>query len=302
MPPLTIEIPWDPNITTIGGFLLTWHGLFTAIGILIGVQVTMRFARATGVDEDDTYTLALIAVPAGIVGARLLYVWEHWSFFSSSPGEIIAITEGGISVWGAVIGGTVVATAFGVWRRYAVRLTLDAAAFGAILGLAIGRLGDLVNGEHLARATDLPWGVVYTDPDSPAFAHSIAVGPHHPATTYEMLLGFLIVAALVPLFFRVLYRYPGVTFMVAASAYAAVRFGLTYLRVDSGEVFLGLRVPQVVAVLTWLIVIPLAVYWVRQGPDEERPQPDIVGRIPVVEASSSAGTRAERRRRAAARR
>lgn len=281
-PLLAIEIPWDPTITTIGGFLLTWHGLFTAVGILVGVQIAMRIARATGVNEDDMYTLALVAVPAGIVGARGLYVLEHWDFFSSNPGEIIAITEGGISVWGSLITGVLGAVAFAVWRRYEVRPSLDAAAFGMIPGLAIGRIGDLINGEHLSKATDLPWGVVYTDPDSPAFAHSIAVGAHHPATTYEMILAFLLFGALFPLFFRLLYRYPGVTFMVAASGYALIRFVLTYTRLDSDDLILGMRVPQLVAVFTWLVVVPIALYWLRQGPDEERPEPHIPGRIPIA--------------------
>ena len=286
---LTIEIPWGPNITTVGGFLLTWHGLFTAVGILIGVQIAMKLARATEVDEDDLYTLALVAVPAGIVGARGLYVIENWDFFGDNLGEIIAITEGGISVWGSLITGVIAAAAFAYWRGYEVRASLDVAAFGMIPGLAVGRIGDLINGEHLSRASDWPWAVVYTAPDSPAFAHSIAVGSHHPATTYEMILSLLVFVALFPLFFRVLYRFPGVTFMVAAASYALIRFALTYTRLDSAEVLLGMRVPQLVAVLSWLVVIPIAIYWLRQGPDENRPEPRIPGRIPVAQAPSRGG-------------
>jgi phosphatidylglycerol:prolipoprotein diacylglycerol transferase len=285
-PALLIEIPWDPNITTLGGLLLTWHGLFTAVGILIGVQIALRVARATGVDEDDMYTLALVAVPAGIVGARGLYVIEHWDFFGDNPGEIIAITEGGISVWGALVTGVLGSVAFAVWRRYEIRPALDAAIFGMLPGLAIGRLGDLVNGEHLARGTDLPWAVVYTDPDSPAFAHSIAIGSHHPATTYELILAFVAVAALVPLFLRWSYRFPGVTFMLGAASYALIRFALTYTRLDSSEVVLGLRVPQLVAVLTLLVAIAVAAYWLRLGPDEERPEPIPPGRIPIRRAET----------------
>ena len=70
MPILVIEIGFDPNITTIAGFLLSWHGLFTSVGILAGVQLALRMARVVGYNEDDTYTLALVGVPAGIVGAR----------------------------------------------------------------------------------------------------------------------------------------------------------------------------------------------------------------------------------------
>ena len=285
-PVLAIEIPWGPNITTIGGFLLTWHGLFTAVAILAGVQVALRIARATGVDEDELYTIALVAVPAGIVGARGLYVIENWDFFGDNLGEIIAITEGGISVWGSLFTGVLAAAAWGIWRGYEFRLQLDAAAFGMILGLAIGRLGDLINGEHFATASNLPWAVFYTDPDSPGFRHTFVVGAHHPATTYELILGLLLFAALFPLFFRWLYRYPGVTFMVTAAVYALIRFALTYIRVDSDEVLFGLRVPQIVAIVTLLIVIPLGIYWLRQGPDEERPEPRTPGRIPIAQPES----------------
>lgn len=280
-PLLVIEIPWDPNIGHLGGLLLTWHGLFTAVAILVGVQVALRLSRIMGVDEDDMYTIALVAVPAGIVGARGLFVIEHWGTFSKEPGRIIQITEGGISVWGSLVVGVTAAVGFALWRRYQVRAGLDAAAFGMILGLGIGRLGDLVNGEHLAKTTDLPWAVVYTDPDSPAFAHSIAFGPHHPATTYEMLAAFAIFGLLFPLFFRWLHRYPGVTFMVAAGGYAVTRFLLTYIRLDSPDVALGLRVPQVVALLALVAVASIAGYWVSRGPVEREVDESPPGRIPV---------------------
>ncbi len=271
MPVLVIEIPWDPNITTIGGFLLSWHGLFTAIGILAGVQLALRIARVVGYDEDDAYTLALVGVPSGIIGARLLYVWERGNW---SPGEIIAINEGGISIWGAILGGVAGAFAFAVWRRYPIGRGLDIAAFGLILGQAVGRLGDLVNGEHWSRATDLPWGVIYTDRDSPGFNNfldSVVGGrPVHPATTYELLGDLVILGVLFVVLFRVFPRRPGLTFFVYLVGYAVMRFFLTYLRIDSSEL-LGLRVPQVVSLLVVLAAIPGVWYFLRQ-PAEPEPQ------------------------------
>ena len=202
VPVLFIEVPWGPVIAELGGLVLTWHGLFTAIGILVGVRLSLHLANIVGYDYDDAYALALVGVPSGIIGARLLFVIEHWAFFSENPGKIIMITEGGISIWGAILGGVGGALIFGLWKGYPVGRGLDISAFGLILGQAIGRLGDLVNGEHLARATDLPWGVIYTHKDSPAFAHSLAVGAHHPATTYELLGDLVIFSALFYFLFR----------------------------------------------------------------------------------------------------
>ena len=279
MPVLVIEIPWDPNIVTIGGFLLSWHGLFTAIGILAGVQLALRMARVVGYDEDDAYTLALVGVPSGIVGARLLYVWERGNW---SPGEIIAINGGGISIWGAILGGVAGAFAFAVWRRYPIGRGLDIAAFGLILGQAVGRLGDLVNGEHLARPTGLPWGVIYTDPDSSAWAYSATVGAHHPATSYELLGDLVILGVLFVVLFRVFRRRPGLTFFVYLVSYAVMRFFLTYLRIDS-SVLLGLRVPQVVSLIVVIAAIAGVWYFLRQPAEPEPPGPDAPppGRVPV---------------------
>ena len=267
---LAIEIGWDPAIGRIGGFLLTWHGLFTAIGILAGVQLSLRLARITGYDYDDAYAIALVGVPCGIVGARLLFVAEAWDYYGANPGDIVRITEGGISIWGAILGGVGGALAFGLWRGYPVARGLDLGAFGLVLGQAIGRLGDLVNGEHLARATNLPWGVIYTHTDSPAFTHSLAVGAHHPATTYELLGDLAILAVLFVLLFRVFPRRPGLTFCFYLGGYAAMRFALTWLRVDSSETFVpGLRVPQLVSLIVLLALIPVAWRFACAEPLEE---------------------------------
>ena len=224
MPVLAIGIPWDPEIARIGGLVLTWHGLCTALGILAGVRLSLELAKVAGYDYDDAYALALVGVPSGVAGARLLYVAERWEQFSGDPAAILRITEGGISIWGAILGGVGGALLFGLWKGYPVGRGLDLGAFGLLLGQAIGRIGDLVNGEHLARASDLSWAVYYTHADSPAFRHSIAVGPHHPATTYELIGDLAILGALFWLFFGPFWRRPGLTFCAYAVGYAALRF------------------------------------------------------------------------------
>ncbi len=273
MPILSIEIPWDPNITQIGGLLLTWHGLFTAIGIFAGVRLSLELVKIVDYDYDDAYTLALVGVLSGIVGARLLFVFEHWDSFSNDPVAILRITEGGISIWGAILGGVSGGLVFGLWRGYPVARGLDLASFGIILGQAVGRLGDLVNGEHLAKASELPWAVFYTHEDSPAFVHSLLVGPHHPATTYELLGDLVILGALFVLLFRVFWHKPGLTFCCYLVGYAVMRFFLTYLRIDSSETFLlDLRVPQLVSLLVVLCVLPVAWYFATR-PSLEEPAP-----------------------------
>ena len=226
---LTITIGWNPNIAKFGGLQLTWHGVFTAVGIALGVYLGVWVARKEGFTEDDGYSIALVGVPAGIIGARAMYVLENRDAFSGRWLDVLRINEGGISIYGAIIGGVLGAVAYGWIRRLPVRRGLDAAAFGLLLGMAIGRIGDLVNGEHISKASSLPWAVKYTHPESPSFQ----LGPTHPATTYEMIGDVLIIGLLALLFVRFWRSRPGVVFFAGVILYSAMRFGVSYLRVDS---------------------------------------------------------------------
>jgi len=264
---LAIEIPWNPHIVAFGGFLLTWHGVFTAVGILVGVQLALWMARQIDFDTDNAYTLALIGIPTGILGARLLFVAEHWGYYGENPRDILALTEGGISIWGAVLGGVLGPLLYALWRRWDVWRGLDVASVGLAAGMGIGRIGDLINGEHLARATELPWGVVYTHPNSPAFAHSLIVGAHHPATTYEMLGDFVILGCAIVFARGMWRRLPGLTFFFFLGAYAIMRFFLSELRLDSAGTFIpGVTVPQLVSLAVILGIVPPVLYILRRGP------------------------------------
>jgi prolipoprotein diacylglyceryl transferase len=226
---LSIDIGIDPILAEFGGLELTWHGIFTAVGIALGVYLGVWLGRQQGFTEDDGYSIALVGVPAGIVGARAMFVLENRERFEGQWFDVMRINEGGISIYGAVIGGVLGAVIYGWLRRMPVARGLDVAAFGLLLGMAVGRIGDLINGEHISKSSDLPWAVRYTHIDSPSFQ----LGAQHPATTYE-LLGDLLIIGLLVLLFRQFWRTrPGVTFFAGLVLYSAMRFGVSYLRLDS---------------------------------------------------------------------
>src|SRR3990170_2029243 len=236
-----IEIGIDPEIGGLVGLLLTWHGVFTAIGIAVGVWVAVQFAKRVGFIEDVSYTIALIAVPAGIIGARALYVIENRELFGGGDWpDIFRINEGGISIYGALIGGVLGGLAYGLWKRLPIGAGLDAAAFGAILGQGIGRIGDVINGEHFARTTDLPFGLVYTHANSPSFARD----PQHPAVAYELIGDGLIFLALLGL--RRVFKKDGLLFFSYAFLYSLMRLGVSALRLDK-EILWEFKMAQVVA-------------------------------------------------------
>jgi phosphatidylglycerol:prolipoprotein diacylglycerol transferase len=288
---LSIDIGMNPNIGTILGVLITWHGFFTAVGIIAGVWLASRVASSprVNIDPDTTYTLAMIIVFSGIVGARLLYVIENYGDAGSGVqnfGDIFRLNEGGISIYGAILGGAIGGWIYGLRNHLPARAGADAAAFGMLLGLAVGRIGDLINGEHISKVSDLPWAVTYSHPESPSFGRLA----QHPATTYE-LLGDLVILGILAFLWRRADLKPGVIFALAFLLYAIMRFAVSYLRIDSEEPLIGLTTPQLVSVIVIPIAALLAVVFSRREAEPASERRD---------TSRPHGSRAERRRRARA--
>jgi phosphatidylglycerol:prolipoprotein diacylglycerol transferase len=271
---LTITIGWDPNIAEFGSLQLTWHGVFTAIGIAAGVYLGAYLGRREGFTEDDAYSIALVGVPCGIIGARALYVLENQERFHGQWLDVLKVNEGGISIYGAVIGGVLGAVIYGYFRKMPILRGLDAAGFGLLLGMAIGRIGDIINGEHVAKSSDLPWAVEYTHPLSPSFTF----GPTHPAVAYELIGDLLIMGIMWIIFTRVWRHWPGVTFFTGLLLYSAMRFGVSYLRIDSGincpnnvgcpeyVIKNWMTFPQVVSTVTFFIGVVGLAWTIMRGP------------------------------------
>jgi phosphatidylglycerol:prolipoprotein diacylglycerol transferase len=256
-----IEIGINPEIGSFGGLLLTWHGVFVAIGIAVGVWVAVQFAKRIGIIEDVGYGIAIVAVVCGIIGARALYVIENYGDPGSglhSVVDIFRINEGGISIYGAIIGGALGAWAYGFWQKLPILAGSDAGALGLILGMGIGRIGDIINGEHLAKTTDLPWAVIYTHSNSPSFGRD----PQHPVVAYELIGDLLIFLVLLGLW-RIRKR-DGLVFFSFAFLYSIMRLGVSALRLDPG-VWGELRMAQIVALFIIAISVVGFAYCARRG-------------------------------------
>jgi phosphatidylglycerol:prolipoprotein diacylglycerol transferase len=263
--PLAIDIDIDPVLFDQWGIEVTWHGLFTALGVIIGVAVATAFARRAGYQEDTIYNVALCLVIGGIVGARALYVIENWSDFEDDPLDIIRVNTGGISIYGALIGGTIGAWLYAYFRKVPnIPRGADIAVLGGILGMAVGRIGDVINGEHFASPTDLPWGVVYTHPNSPSVIAQVEQ-PQHPAVAYEMIGDIVIFGILLFIFLRA--NRDGLTFFAWVFLYGLLRTLVSFLRLDD-IVFMGLRTAQLIGIGAMVIGLGGMIYLLRKPPEE----------------------------------
>jgi len=280
---LVIDINLDPDIGQFGPFRLSWHGLFTAVGILAGVSLSVRLAWKDGIPSDVGQEIALVGVPCAIAGARLFYVAEHWSNFKGSPEDIVlGITEGGITLYGGLIGGIVGGAIYGIVHRWPLAIGLDAAAPGMLLGQGIGRIGDLINGEHHADPSNLPWAVRYTHPNT---LGELGVAVHPTAGGYELLGDFLILAALL-LVLRRFVKTPGWVFCSYVVLYGVMRFFLSYTRTDEMTIS-DIPIPQLSAALTvGIAVIAAGILYRHPGPITEEYAERVWGEVPPEEDST----------------
>jgi phosphatidylglycerol:prolipoprotein diacylglycerol transferase len=249
--PLSIVIDLDPNLFKIGPFLITWHGVFAVLGILAAARLGLWLLSKDGVDVSHGADGVAWMVVVGLIGARLLYVWENYKLFAGQLGRIFLLTEGGISQWGGLFGAMVGAY---IWtRRAAISYwkLIDAAGAATMIGLAIGRIGDVINGEHHGTPTSLPWGVEYVNPSTLGQPGLVV----HPEVVYEMVLTLVLLGALLPFHQRLKARLSdGVLGLTYLGLYGLGRFFLSYLRTDPA-VFAGLRQAQLASLLMVLIAV-----------------------------------------------
>lgn len=236
-----ITIDMSPTLE-IGPARIAWHGLMIAIGILLGSCMALRDADTRGLSRDELWATIGAAVLTGIVGARLLYLVEHGQL---SPGALIGTR--GFSIYGGVAGGALGALAY-IRRRRLVTGYLDALAFGYPLGLAVGRIGDLVSGEHHGMPTAVAWGVRYLNPNAEVPRTGVA---YQSGALYEIALGLAMLVLVVALRRRL--ERPLEVLWVVLASYGAGRFAMFFFRTDSGSAWLGLSVSH------WLSLGLLAV-------------------------------------------
>ena len=226
------------------------------MGIFFGVGLSLRLIRAR-VSEDDGYAVATWGVIAGIVGARLVHVIDQLSFYLAHPEQVLFIWTGGIAIWGAAIGGVIGGFIVAVRRGVPIGFGADAAAAGISLGFAIGRLGDIINGEHHATTCTAPFGlcVGFTHPDTLGQA-----GPVHLVVAYDMAWDLLGAALVLWLRRATAGRWPeGLIFWLWLAYYAVGRFALGFLRVGDPTYAFGLRQDQTIAMLAFAAAVPMVV-------------------------------------------
>ncbi|NJC95430.1 MAG: prolipoprotein diacylglyceryl transferase [Anaerolineae bacterium] len=242
----TISI--DPIIFQAGHFALRWYSLILLTAITVGVWLTAREAERRGFRKEDIYDISIWIVIGGLIGARLFHVLDHWSdIFAANPIRALYIWEGGLAIWGAIVGGLITG-AFIAWRRgWHFPKLLDAAAPGLALAQAIGRIACVITGDAMGRPTNGPFGFAYTSPNTVVPQLGVY---YTPMPVYELVVNLGIFVVLWQL--RKRNWTDGRLFLVYLILYSLERFFLAFTS-SYRIIAFGMTQSQVIAIFGLII-------------------------------------------------
>ncbi len=243
-----------------------------SLGIMFGTLIGIVEVKRRGFEVSYYVDAVIIAVISGFLGARLFYVFQHFSYFYKNPVQIIRLWEGGYVFYGAFIGGFL-GLIFYLWlKKLPVLKYLDVVPVPLGIGLFFGRIGCFLSGCCFGRISDLPWAISFPRGSTPYKFQlqnlELTLGspvslPVHPVQLYEAFEGLLLAIA----FFFLPFKKDGIRFCAFAVCYAILRFINEYFRGDThrGFIYENLSVSQGVSIFVVLLGTVILTYFLRRG-------------------------------------
>ncbi len=235
-----------PAYFTLFGLRIYFYGVLIALGFLLGILYCAKHAPDYGIKSDDFYDFILWLIPLCILGARLYYVLFRLDYYLAYPGEILAIRDGGLAIYGGIIAGILVAAVVCKKKKIPLPALLDLTVFGLLIGQIIGRWGNFMNREAFGAVTDIFCRMGLTAPSG----RTIYV---HPTFLYESLWNLVGFLALRVWTRRRRRRYDGQGLLLYFFWYGLGRAWIEGLRTDSlmlGST--GIRVSQLLSAVLCL--------------------------------------------------
>ena len=273
----------DPTAFKIGSLEVQWYGLIITLGLILAFIYCFPKMKRFGLDSDRTIDAVLGGIIGGLVGARLYYVIFNWDQYKDDLKSIFNTREGGLAIYGGIIGALAVGLLICKIRKVKMLPMLDITCIGFLIGQGVGRWGNFVNQEAFGGKTDSFLGMTGGRIQEYIFENSASLGgsltaegsgimnlelyPVHPCFLYESvwcLLGFVLLA-----FWSKRRKYDGQLLLMYMAWYGAERFFVEGLRSDS--LYIGsIRVSQALSALIFVVSVILQIVMfsrIRRDPE-----------------------------------
>jgi phosphatidylglycerol:prolipoprotein diacylglycerol transferase len=248
-----------PQNLRIGGIRIQFYGIIIAVGALVGYWLALKRREKSGIKSDDAELIIFLVIVAGFVGARLYHVVSELHLYTDNLLKIFAVWNGGLSIYGAAIGGVIALYVYSkYYKDYSLLQLLDWLIPSMVVGQIIGRFGNFANYEIYGTPTGLPWKMfVPIQFRTPPFELNQFF---HPLFLYEAVGSAIILVLLLRLKLKT-----GYLFLIWLLLYNVLRFLLEQLRVGS-VIYGGIRVNAIVSLV--LVVVAIAIiYRVKKQPN-----------------------------------
>lgn len=279
----------NPILFSLGKIKITYYGLMYAISFLLGIEIAKKYGEKKGLSPETIENYAFIAMISGLIGGRIYYVIFNLDYYLDYPGDILAVWKGGMAIHGGILGGIIGTCIYGRIKKLNPLLLGDCVAVPLLLGQAIGRIGNLMNGEiygvptftplkyiftlkprfyewfnyYNSLSVDgkgafkelVPWGLVF--PNSSPAGSEFPNLPLHPAMLYELVLN-LIGVLFLWFFLRKKNYKTGTLWCSYIIIYSIIRTFVSFFRAED-LMFYGFRAPHVISVVL-IIISSLLIY------------------------------------------
>lgn len=279
----------NPILFSLGKIKITYYGLMYAISFLLGIEIAKKYGEKKGLSPETIENYAFIAMISGLIGGRIYYVIFNLDYYLAYPGDILAVWKGGMAIHGGILGGIIGTCIYGRIKKLNPLLLGDCVAVSLLLGQAIGRIGNLMNGEiygvptftplkyiftlkprfyewfnyYNSLSVDgkgafkelVPWGLVF--PNSSPAGSEFPNLPLHPAMLYELVLN-LIGVLFLWFFLRKKNYKTGTLWCSYIIIYSIIRTFVSFFRAED-LMFYGFRAPHVISIIL-IIISSLFIY------------------------------------------